>query len=102
MRRGKGDCCSYAYLVWCFFFQAEDGIRDYKVTGVQTCALPILTASSTSSSCSNSSTSAVYVFQRRFGSTPSRITASRSSPGIGAWRNVFEGHSSLRDRKSVV
>ena len=25
-----------------FFFQAEDGIRDYDVTGVQTCALPIL------------------------------------------------------------
>src|SRR2546430_13044289 len=27
-------------LVW-FFFQAEDGIRDLTVTGVQTCALPI-------------------------------------------------------------
>src|SRR6266446_7394217 len=27
-----------------FFFQAEDGIRDYKVNGVQTCALPILPA----------------------------------------------------------
>src|SRR3712207_9194955 len=27
-----------------FFFQAEDGIRDIGVTGVQTCALPILTA----------------------------------------------------------
>src|SRR5256885_859309 len=27
-----------------FFFQAEDGIRDYKVTGVQTCALPICEA----------------------------------------------------------
>src|SRR5215203_5153227 len=26
----------------CFFFQAEDGIRDIVVTGVQTCALPIL------------------------------------------------------------
>src|SRR5258706_11296828 len=26
-----------------FFFQAEDGIRDWSVTGVQTCALPILT-----------------------------------------------------------
>src|SRR2546430_10275973 len=26
----------------CFFFQAEDGIRDLTVTGVQTCALPIL------------------------------------------------------------
>src|SRR5207245_5713253 len=25
----------------CFFFQAEDGIRDATVTGVQTCALPI-------------------------------------------------------------
>src|SRR5256885_11279419 len=32
--RGTSSKCS-------FFFQAEDGIRDYKVTGVQTCALPI-------------------------------------------------------------
>src|SRR6266498_1767647 len=30
------------YVLWfCFFFQAEDGIRDADVTGVQTCALPI-------------------------------------------------------------
>src|SRR2546426_6568642 len=29
------------YFFIFFFFQAEDGIRDYKVTGVQTCALPI-------------------------------------------------------------
>src|SRR5205807_7764986 len=28
-------------LLFFFFFQAEDGIRDYKVTGVQTCALAI-------------------------------------------------------------
>src|SRR5215467_5840990 len=28
-------------MIYFFFFQAEDGIRDYKVTGVQTCALPI-------------------------------------------------------------
>src|SRR5256885_1533243 len=28
-------------FIMVFFFQAEDGIRDYKVTGVQTCALPI-------------------------------------------------------------
>src|SRR3989442_9011235 len=27
--------------LWLFFFQAEDGIRDADVTGVQTCALPI-------------------------------------------------------------
>src|ERR1022692_1053304 len=29
------------WFLFFFFFQAEDGIRDYKVTGVQTCALPI-------------------------------------------------------------
>src|SRR3989475_3887575 len=29
------------FLVFFFFFQAEDGIRDLTVTGVQTCALPI-------------------------------------------------------------
>src|SRR5256886_8865315 len=42
---GKGDFCSYLlrHLVidMFFFFQAEDGIRDLTVTGVQTCALPI-------------------------------------------------------------
>src|SRR5256885_3871904 len=31
---------SFAIQPVIFFFQAEDGIRDYKVTGVQTCALP--------------------------------------------------------------
>ena len=29
------------FVFWFFFFQAEDGIRDRLVTGVQTCALPI-------------------------------------------------------------
>src|SRR5437016_12505657 len=29
-------------MFFVFFFQAEDGIRDWSVTGVQTCALPIL------------------------------------------------------------
>src|SRR5204862_4638229 len=32
--------CLFSFLVF-FFFQAEDGIRDLYVTGVQTCALPI-------------------------------------------------------------
>src|SRR5262249_56529756 len=31
-------------LGWVFFFQAEDGIRYWSVTGVQTCALPISAA----------------------------------------------------------
>src|SRR2546430_4238017 len=34
----------YIFSVFFFFFQAEDGIRDLTVTGVQTCALPILRA----------------------------------------------------------
>src|SRR5690606_8998287 len=33
---------AYYFLFFFFFFQAEDGIRDFHVTGVQTCALPIL------------------------------------------------------------
>src|SRR5437667_9223406 len=41
-------CCFYCFFflfflifLFFFFFQAEDGIRDRDVTGVQTCALPI-------------------------------------------------------------
>src|SRR5205085_10053725 len=36
---GKGG---WVDMVELFFFQAEDGVRDLTVTGVQTCALPIL------------------------------------------------------------
>src|SRR5258708_11016041 len=48
VRRGRaavvfGGRCPNFGLLYCdfFFFQAEDGIRDDLVTGVQTCALPI-------------------------------------------------------------
>src|SRR5690606_40135306 len=34
----RGGCLCMFFF---FFFQAEDGIRDFHVTGVQTCALPI-------------------------------------------------------------
>src|SRR5256886_14621546 len=36
--------CTQLHSPSIFFFQAEDGIRDLTVTGVQTCALPIMTA----------------------------------------------------------
>src|SRR5207249_9649892 len=39
---------SLMYFIFFFFFQAEDGIRDRNVTGVQTCALPISRSPSTS------------------------------------------------------
>src|SRR5207237_6430787 len=35
------SCFYYVVICFFFFFQAEDGIRDSSVTGVQTCALPI-------------------------------------------------------------
>src|SRR5437016_6845874 len=37
----KAYCDWERYKEFNFFFQAEDGIRDWSVTGVQTCALPI-------------------------------------------------------------
>src|SRR5690606_8303458 len=53
----------YWVLDGVFFFQAEDGIRDFHVTGVQTCALPISSPSPasargppTSSPCAPSAT----------------------------------------------
>src|SRR3989449_2690584 len=44
MASPSSECCGSgisACLMFFFFFQAEDGIRDVAVTGVQTCALPI-------------------------------------------------------------
>src|SRR5947209_15559902 len=47
-------CSSFVFIFFSlfsfffFFFQAEDGIRDIGVTGVQTCALPIFPSSSRS------------------------------------------------------
>src|SRR5256714_3280282 len=44
-RRSTGSPMKpYIRVRFCFFFQAEDGIRDKLVTGVQTCALPICNA----------------------------------------------------------
>src|SRR6266446_8361939 len=53
-----------------FFFQAEDGIRDYKVTGVQTCALPISSTWRTS-----------------IGSASAAPAVPTTSPGQRRWRS---------------
>src|SRR5690606_40848504 len=50
-----------------FFFQAEDGIRDFHVTGVQTCALPISTTI-------RRPRSEVYAFWRRLENLPRFMT----------------------------
>src|SRR3712207_6994552 len=58
-----------------FFFQAEDGIRDIGVTGVQTCALPI---SSTSTSAAAKQSVPVGEVARE--STPAPSSAAPSDP----------------------
>src|SRR2546427_1092045 len=58
-----------------FFFQAEDGIRDLTVTGVQTCALPISCGFGASLCAASSDTAAV---RRAVTVGPSRIR--RRSP----------------------
>src|SRR5207253_6431320 len=55
-----------------FFFQAEDGIRDGHVTGVQTCALPIFARPASRSTARSSPTSPSAI--------PSRLSSSRRSP----------------------
>src|SRR5690606_40310467 len=47
---------SVLVFLYFFFFQAEDGIRDFHVTGVQTCALPIWNPSDHSTRAMSSTT----------------------------------------------
>src|SRR2546430_8241865 len=85
--------------VVCFFFQAEDGIRDLTVTGVQTCALPIFGARKRSRNVgSPTSSKRAARCGARCMKLSSRSTASRAGPQVLiAWSNC-----STRDRKSVV
>src|SRR3989454_1786731 len=53
--------CRRTWFTRFFFFQAEDGIRDYKVTGVQTCALPI-SASGTISAANGGTVNLSYSY----------------------------------------
>src|SRR5437879_13481088 len=49
------------FIVSFFFFQAEDGIRDTSVTGVQTCALPIFSCAARLASRSSAPTGGARV-----------------------------------------
>src|SRR5207245_6681044 len=49
--RPLGRASFFVLALRSFFFQAEDGIRDATVTGVQTCALPISSSSSSALQC---------------------------------------------------
>src|SRR5260370_11023883 len=99
----RGAWCRIAgvQLRLVFFFQAEDGIRDSSVTGVQTCALPIScgyvggTAKATSGyRASGTCLADRPAADRRGGPHPSARRLGRTIP-IG-------GRGNRRDRKSVV
>src|SRR5256886_9026335 len=74
---------------WFFFFQAEDGIRDLTVTGVQTCALPIyaITAENVDGSVPASQLTGTLPGGLLSGTYPNAITlnnAANSFTGNGA------------------
>src|SRR5437667_1720379 len=94
-------CLPSFRLVFFFFFQAEDGIRDRDVTGVQTCALPIYRPPGGYPLSGSSLSSAGYFWRAR----RDRTRRCRSSENVGL-RALHAAKVSpatdLRDRKSVV
>src|SRR5688500_20198149 len=76
------------------FFQAEDGIRDYKVTGVQTCALPILNCSSSG----QNATTATCRGRLRCVGNPLSLRLDGRATNSG----VVSSSPAAVDRKSVV
>src|SRR5256885_13131971 len=83
-----------------FFFQAEDGIRDYKVTGVQTCALPISQRGDPAHRLGAAADVAAPAWPR-----PGRVGDPGVSAGSGGSRRTplcRLGGGTRKDRKSVV
>src|SRR5436190_9192468 len=92
-----------------FFFQAEDGIRDHCVTGVQTCALPISTRSGPAFKLWASSSLALLMLQfwqkRQPRLHPAVPKLKIPVPGRKWFRGFFSIGSiakPVEDRKSVV
>src|SRR5437764_1748530 len=85
----KGSSPSYLFFVIFFFFQAEDGIRDTSVTGVQTCALPI--SGTPSPSC--------WISRSRSASWTSRSKTTKQA--FITWRRTpGPGHGGTRSPRS--
>src|SRR2546430_9756485 len=82
-----------------FFFQAEDGIRDLTVTGVQTCALPICQDGTGRSSPGRESADATAASQFSKEDLPGRVLALPADPSR---RRTDNRAWDPRDRKSVV
>src|SRR5690606_40062209 len=73
-------------IFYFFFFQAEDGIRDFHVTGVQTCALPICVQA------------ASRVMASKASPRPASRTSSRDTVGSSASSRRTTASASLATR----
>src|SRR5258707_413036 len=90
--RCRGLVVEGAILSFVFFFQAEDGIRDIGVTGVQTCALPIFSSPSIYSGVASGSWTVAKRCLGAINWKKSRITPSRGRTPIEI------GRASCRER----
>src|SRR5437588_3735358 len=102
-------CTHKVHRMDIFFFQAEDGIRDHCVTGVQTCALPILTPTGTIQDGNGDANYQVTIAASHAGSiTPRPLNV--SATGVNkqydglttASVQLTDDRLSGEDRKSVV
>src|SRR5438034_8191583 len=88
-----------------FFFQAEDGIRDHCVTGVQTCALPILKESNAHHNYQQAIVEAqetdTVVIERSIG-RPARVLKGRMSERILEVERSEEHTSELQSHSDLV
>src|SRR5436309_4116582 len=85
-------CMNRMLILLCFFFfQAEDGIRDFHVTGVQTCALPIYASRVMVRVASDEMMGAWAVFRAGPSSTPRK-------PSPLAIRSRKIGRASCREK----
>src|SRR2546421_7250270 len=82
-----------------FFFQAEDGIRDLIVTGVQTCALPISKPRSLKQASEILAAALACFKERGFATTRLEDVAAKAGVTKGT---IYLYYPSKEDRKSVV
>src|SRR5438093_8086210 len=81
--------CLFVFFFFFFFFQAEDGIRDWSVTGVQTCALPISGRTSPAS-------------KRRFSSRRDRWMSKVNAGILGTGHSYPKGILTNADLEKIV
>src|SRR2546429_6481359 len=96
-RLGRHD-----YLHHFFFFQAEDGIRDVAVTGVQTCALPISASSRfATSTLRRKSTTESRASERLIANASELSGRMATSSGCGSTETVLRNASVRSEERRV-